>query len=78
MKKFSRQNSGDAPTAVIHLDFGAAAAKAARVFETNEYKLRIESARVIQSNGNVFVALDLIETESGLDDDTYSWLGQTR
>jgi hypothetical protein len=64
MKKFIRQKSGNAPTADINIDFGAAAAKVARVFEPDEYKLRIESARVIQSNGNVLVALDLIETES--------------
>jgi hypothetical protein len=64
MKKFSRQKSGNASTADINLDFGAAAAKVARVFEPNEYKLRIESARVIQTNGNVLVALDLIEAES--------------
>ena len=65
IKKFSRQNCGGASLADINVDFGAATAKRARVFEPNEYKLRIESARVIQSNGNVLVALDLIETESG-------------
>jgi hypothetical protein len=64
MKKFSRQNSGNTPTADINLDFGAATAKRARVFEPGEYRLRIESARVIQSNKNILVALDLIETES--------------
>jgi hypothetical protein len=64
MKKFSRQNCGGAPTATVNLDFGAAAAKVARLFEPNEYKLRIESARVIQSNQNILVVLDLIETES--------------
>ena len=62
MKKFTRQKSGNAD---INLDFGAAAAKVARVFEPGEYRLRIESARVVSSKQNVLVALDLIETESG-------------
>jgi hypothetical protein len=65
MKRFTRQKSGNAPTADINLDFGAAAAKVARVFEPGEYRLRIESARVVSSKLNVLVALDLIETESG-------------
>jgi hypothetical protein len=47
MKKFTRQKSGNAPIADINLDFGAAAAKVARVFEPGEYRLRIESARVV-------------------------------
>ena len=64
MKKFSRQKSGNAPTADINFDFGATTAKRARVFEPGDYRLRIESARVIQSNQNILVALDLIETES--------------
>ena len=63
MKKFTRR--GKATIADINLDFGAAAAKVARVFEPGEYKLRIESARVVPSKQNVLVALDLIETESG-------------
>ena len=42
MKKFTRQKSGNAPTADINLDFGAAAAKVARVFEPGDYRLRIE------------------------------------
>jgi hypothetical protein len=66
MKKFTtRQKSDNAPTAEIELDFGAAAARAARVFEPGEYKLRIESARIIHRNQNVHVVLDLIEAESG-------------
>jgi hypothetical protein len=65
MKKFSRQNCGGASTADINFDFGAATAKRARVFEPGDYRLRIESARVIQSNQNILVALDLIETEGG-------------
>jgi hypothetical protein len=62
MKNFIRQKSGNAD---INPDFGAAAAKVARVFEAGNYRLRIESARVVSSNQNVLVALDLIETESG-------------
>jgi hypothetical protein len=65
MKKFTRQKSSNASNAEVTLDFGAAAAKVARVFEPDGYKLRIESARVIQSNQNVLVALDLIEAEGG-------------
>ena len=65
MKKFTRQQSGSTPTTNINLDFGAASAKVARVFEPGEYRLRIESAHIIQSNQNVLVALDLIEAEGG-------------
>jgi hypothetical protein len=63
MRKFTRQKSADAPD--VNIDFGAAAAKVARVFEPGEYKLRLESARVIHSNRNVSVALDLVELDSG-------------
>ena len=38
MKKFTRQKSGNAPIADVNLDFGAAAAKVARLFEPGEYK----------------------------------------
>lgn len=65
MKKFSRQKSGNAPIANLNLDFGAAAAKVARVFEPGHYRLDIGSARVIQSNQNVLIVLDLTEAESG-------------
>jgi hypothetical protein len=65
MKKFTRQQSGSAPTTNINLDFGAASVKAAPLLEPGEYKLRIESAHVIQSSQNVLVALDLIEAEGG-------------
>jgi hypothetical protein len=65
MKRFSRQNSGNAPAADINLDFGAAAAKVARVFEPDDYKMRIESARVIQNGSNILVALDLVMVEGG-------------
>jgi hypothetical protein len=62
MKKFVRQKSKDqAPD--VNIDFGAAAGKVARIFEPGEYKLRIESARVIQRNQNVLIALDLVELE---------------
>lgn len=65
MKKFTRQKSGNAPIADVNLDFGAAAAKIARVFEPGEYRLRIESARVVQKGLNISVALDLVMAESG-------------
>jgi hypothetical protein len=65
MKKFTRQQTGSTPTTNSHLDFGAASAKVARVFEPGEYRLRIESAHIVQSNQNVLVALDLIEAEGG-------------
>jgi hypothetical protein len=57
MKKFIRQTSGNAPTADINLDFGAAGAKVARLFEPGEYRLRIDAARIIQNNQNVSVVL---------------------
>jgi hypothetical protein len=65
MKKFTRQKSGNEPTADINIDFGAAAANIARVFEPGDYRLRIESASVMQKNQNVLVVLDLIAAESG-------------
>jgi hypothetical protein len=64
MKKFVRQKSGN-NTPDVNIDFGAAAAKVPRVFEPAEYKLRLESARVILHQQNVSVALDLVELESG-------------
>ena len=42
MKKFTRQKSSNASNAEVTLDFGAAAAKVARVFEPDDYKLRID------------------------------------
>ena len=65
MKKFTRQTSGNAPTADFNLDFGAAGAKLARLFEPGEYRLRIDSARIIQNKQNVSVVLSLIEMERG-------------
>ena len=65
MKKFTRQTSGNAPTADVNLDFAAAGSKVARLFEPGEYRLRIDSARIIQNNQNVSVVLNLIEMESG-------------
>ena len=64
MKKFTRQTSGNAPTTNVNLDFGAAGAKVARLFEPGEYRLRIDSPRIIQSNQNVSVVLNLIEMEN--------------
>jgi hypothetical protein len=65
MRKFTRQKSGKPPMTDINLDFGAAAARVARVFEPSEYRLRIDSARVVQSGCNIFVALDLVMAEGG-------------
>ena len=65
MKKFTRQTSGHAPAADINLDFGAAAAKVAHVFEPDDYKMRIETARVVQSGQNILIALDLVMMEGG-------------
>jgi hypothetical protein len=64
MKKFVRQKSSNNEPDV-NIDFGAAAAKVPRVFVHGEYKLRLESARVILNKPNVSVALDLVERESG-------------
>jgi hypothetical protein len=64
MRKFVRQKAnGNVPD--VNLDFGAAAAKIAQLFEPDEYRIRIEAARVIPKNQNVLIALDLIEMESG-------------
>lgn len=65
MKNFTRQKSGNAPTADINIDFGAAATQVARVFEPGDYRLRIETARVVQSGQNVLVALDLVMVDGG-------------
>lgn len=65
MRKFTRQKSGNSPTADINLDFGAAAAKVARVFEPDDYKMRIETARVVPSGQNILIALDLVMVEGG-------------
>ena len=65
MKRFTRQTSGNAPIADVNLDFGAAGAKVARLFEPGDYRLRIDSARIIQNNQNFSVVLNLIEMESG-------------
>ena len=65
MRKFVRQKSNrQAPN--VELDFGAAAPKVARVFEPDDYKVRIESARVVSTDTqNILIALDLIEAQSG-------------
>ncbi len=65
MRKFTRQKSGNTPTADVNRDFGAAAAKVGRVFEPGDYRLRIESARVVQKGLNVHVALYLVMAEGG-------------
>jgi len=65
MRKFVRQKANNqAPN--VELDFGAAATKVARIFEPDDYKLRIESARVVSTDTqNTLIALDLIEAQSG-------------
>jgi hypothetical protein len=65
MKEFSRQKSGNASTANINIDFGAAATKVAHVLEPGEYGLRVDSARVVQNGQNILVALDLVMMEGG-------------
>ena len=66
MKKFIRQNATKAPAADIAIDFGAASEQVARVFEPEVYGLQVKSASVLHSlNSNVFVVLDLVESESG-------------
>jgi hypothetical protein len=65
MKKFTRQKPDSAPIADVNLDFGAAAAKVARVFEPGEYRLCIEAARVVSSGQNILIALDLVMAEGG-------------
>ena len=69
MQKFKRQTSNSGALDV-NIDFGAAATKVARTFEPGDYKLRLESARIIEKNQNILIALDLIETESGRRVDT--------
>jgi hypothetical protein len=62
MKTFVRQK----PTAVAtNIDFGAASKQIARLLDPEVYSLRIESARVVQSNQNTLIALDIVEIESG-------------
>jgi hypothetical protein len=64
MHKFKRQTSdGGAPNADI--DFGAAATKIPRTVEPGDYRLRVESARIIGKNHNILIVLDLVDTESG-------------
>jgi hypothetical protein len=66
MKKFIRQTATKAPAADIAIDFGAASEKVARVFEPEVYGLQVKTASVRHSlNSNVFVVLDLVESESG-------------
>jgi hypothetical protein len=65
MKRFGRQNATKAPATDIAIDFGAASAKVARVFEPEVYGLQVKAASVLhRDNGNFFVVLDLVEVES--------------
>ena len=66
MKKFVRTKPTNTGAADITIDFGAASAQIAQALDPGVYKLRIESARVIQNNENTLVALDLIQIESGV------------
>ncbi len=64
MKKFTRQQSLN--PADVNIDFGAAFAQAARVFEPGEYPLKIAAASATKNhNRNIFVRLDVIELETG-------------
>jgi hypothetical protein len=65
MRKFVRQKPANNSSADVTIDFGAASAQIARVFDPESYNLRIESANVVQKNQNTHVVLDLIEVESG-------------
>ena len=65
MRKFNRQQKLNNTVASVNLDFGAAAAKVAAVFEPGEYRIQVQSARVIQHNDNVLIALDLVELDTG-------------
>jgi hypothetical protein len=65
MKKFVRQGPNNTTSANITIDFGAASAQIARVFDPEVYTLRIESARVVSKNENTLIVLDLVEVETG-------------
>ncbi len=64
MKKFVRQKSNN-QASNVELDFKASASKLARIYEPGDYELRINDARVIGRGGNILIALDLVETDSG-------------
>jgi hypothetical protein len=67
MRKFVRQKSSNGGTAPpdVDINFGAAGAKLPKVFEPNEYRFCIQSARVLESSEIILIALDLVELESG-------------
>jgi hypothetical protein len=62
MKKFTGKPPTNTPPII---DFGAASNQVARVFEPDVYTLQIQSARVIQNNGNTSIAIDLVEVGKG-------------
>jgi hypothetical protein len=64
MQKFKRLTSNNG-SVNANIDFGAASTKIPRIVETGDYRLKVESARIIGKNQNILVALDLIDTESG-------------
>jgi hypothetical protein len=62
MKRFVRQKA-EAPN--VEINFGAASTKIPRTVEPNTYRLKLNGARVFGKNGNVLIALDVVDTESG-------------
>jgi len=71
MKKFVRQTSADSAGNGLKLNLRANAARVARTFEPGFYQLRIDAARlVVARTGNVSIALDIIEMDSGVLADT--------
>jgi hypothetical protein len=66
MRKFKREQKPNGGARDVELDFGAASAKVAQLFEQGEYKLRIEGAKVIETKEkNILIALDLVDVDSG-------------
>ena len=65
MSKFHRQQKLNDTMAPVNLDFGAAAAKVADMFEPGEYRIKVQAARVIEHNDNILIALDLVELDTG-------------
>jgi hypothetical protein len=69
MHKFKRPTANSA-TPDANIDFGAAKARVAHIFEPGDYTVRIEDVRIIGKNQNVLIALDIVETDSGYRVDT--------
>jgi hypothetical protein len=62
MRTFNRQTHNNTPAVI---NFGAASSQAAKLLDSGVYALHIESARVVQKNGNTSVAIDLVEVGKG-------------